>query len=272
MIDFDEIDVWAPLLTEALEEHAPQHVREKLHAAPIEFVEDARDLLFTLVDRDLLIDATLEWIQGTELAGYHGTRLTDAELTSILADGLIPLKAEMRRDRLVRALSPHPLWNSVAEQLDSVIRSHGQGAAVGKREGQVHLTLSKGALTTGFNHYLTHGSEFDLCVARALLGIEGLDLMKRDGRPTVIQVAVPGRQALEAAHPFFDIADMRARGDVPNIINEFLEAWSFRFVHASFETRTLRTDCGMIFWSTVPASWILGCETLTESDLEDRLQ
>jgi hypothetical protein len=214
--------------------------------------------------RDAVIDATLTWIRSTKIAGYHGSRLTDAEVASIRAVGLIPLKAETRRLRLKRALSPHPRWREIADKLDAAIQAHGRGGAAGCREDQVHLTLSRAGLTSGFNHYLTHGAEFDQHVAYALLGQDGTDLLARDGQPRVIQVAVPGPLALNAAHLYFSIDDIRNRGDVPNLVNEFLEAWSYRLAHPGFQSRTLKTDCGMIFRSTVPAAWIRGLNTLAE--------
>lgn len=126
----------------------------------------------------------------------------------------------------------------------------------------MHLTLSRAALTDGFNHYLTYGAEFDQRVAHALLGQDGKELLARDGTPRVIQAAVPGPLALDAAHPYFSIDNIRSRGDVPNLVNEFLEAWSYRLAHPGFQSRTLKIDCGMIFRSTVPATWIRGLDTL----------
>lgn len=264
MIDFDDIDDWAPKLAAALSPHVPDSIGPKLAAAALEFVEDARDLLFDLAGRDAVIDAALDWIRSTKIVGYHGSRLTDEEIASVRSSGLIPLKAEARRLRLIRALSSHSRWHEVLNQLDAVIQAHGRGSAVGNRENQVHLTLSGAGLINSFNHYLTHGAEFDQHAAYALLGQEGKDLLARDGKPTLIRVAVPGPVALDAAHPFFSIDDIRDRGDVPNIVNEFLEAWSYRLAYPEFQSRTLEVDCGMLFRSTVPAAWIIGFDTLAE--------
>jgi len=264
MIDFDDIDDWAPKLAAALSPHVPDSVGLKLAAIAPEYIEDARDMLFDLTVRDAVIDATLIWIRSTKISGYHGSRLSDAEIASVRAAGLIPLKAEARRHRLIRALSPHPRWQGVADQLDAAIQSHGRGGAAGLREDQVHLTLSRSGLTNGFNHYLTHGAEFDQHVAYALLGPDGEELLARDGKPGVFQVAVPGPLALDAAHPYFGIDDVCARGGVPNLVNEFLEAWSYRLAHPGFQSRTLEIDCGMVFRSTVPAAWIIGFDTLAE--------
>lgn len=264
MIDFDDIEDWAPKITTALSQHVPDSVAQELAATAPEFVEDARDLLFELTGRDTVIDATLAWIRSREIVGYHGTRLTDEEVASVRANGLVPLKAEARRPRLERALSLHPRWHEVSDQLDAAIQAHGRGGVAGNREGQVHLTLSKAGLTKGFNHYLTHGAEFDQNVASKLLGQEGKELLASDGKPTMIKVAVPGPRALDAAHPYFGIEDLRDRGGVPNLVDHFLEAWSFRLAHPGFQSHTLRIDCGMIFRSTVPAAWIIGFEGLAE--------
>lgn len=264
MVNFDDIDNWELGLSAALSPHVPDSVGLALETAAPKYVEDARDLLFDLTDRDAIIDATLIWIRSTKIVGYHGSRLVEKEIAAIRANGLIPLKAEARRHRLLRALSQHSKWHEVEGKLDTTINDHGPGGAAGRREGQVHLTLSRAGLTDHFDHYLTHGSEFDQRVAYALLGPDGKQLLARDGKPTVIQVAVPGPLALEAAHPHFDIDDMRGRGDVPNLVNQFLEAWSYRLAHPGFQSRTLKIDCGMVFRSIVPAAWIQAFDTLPE--------
>ena len=161
MIDFDEIDDWAPELSDVLSQCVPHTFERRVADAAPEYVEDALDLLFESAGRDVVIDATLAWIRSSTVAGYHGSRLSDEEVASVRSIGLIPLQAETRRDRLVRALSPHPRWREVADRLTPVLRNHGPGGAAGRREGQAHLTLSRCGLVDDFNHYLTNGSELD---------------------------------------------------------------------------------------------------------------
>ena len=247
MLNFDDNRTWGPLLAEALGELYSGMIRDRLVAAEPEFIEDARDLLFSWTGRDRVLDATLAWIRSATLAGYHGTRLIDAEVDSIRAHGLLPLQADARRVRLVRALSPHPRWNQIAHRLDSTLHDYGPGGEAGRREHQVHLTLSRSGLVNGFDHYLSHGAEFDYHVAYALLGNEGNELLQKDGDARVIQVAVPGEIALKAAHPYFTIDNLRERGDVPNIVDDFLKAWSYGLAHTDFECGTLEVDCGMVF-------------------------
>lgn len=256
MIDYDIIEDWAPSLSIVLSELLPQDISNLLAARAPEFVEDARDILFELGGRDAIIDATLKWIRSSTLAGYHGSRLTEEEIASIRKIGLLPLQACARRVRLVRALSSHPKWGTVSDQLDSVLDAHGQGQSASKREGQVHLTLSRSGLTDSFNHYLTHGSEFDQRVADALLGPEGKEFLARDGTPTLLKFRVPGATVLDASHPFCSIDDFRARGNVPNVVNEFLKAWSYALANPGFQSKSLQVDCGLLFRTCVPPQWL----------------
>ncbi len=260
MICFDDIDGWAQPLSGVLLPLAPPDIQSRLQIASPDYIEDARDIFLRFTVTDSVIDAMLVWLRSATIAGYHGTRLAVSDVDSIKSNGLIPLKATSRRERISRALSRHPKWAEVAHRLDDAISEVGPGGAVGNREGQVHLTLSHAGLTSGFNHYLTHGAEFDWHVASELLGEEGKELLSTDGTPYVIQVAVPGTAALAAAHPFFSVDDMRARGELPNILKEFLAVWCFRLSRPGYQSRNLKLDCGMMFKSQVPPQWLRGIE------------
>ena len=262
IIDFDNIDEWATSLENALHPLMTDSARKKLAESKLQYIEDTRNLLFKLTNRNEVIDAVSDWFRSKKIAGYHGTRINETETISIQLDGLLPLNATTRRNRLIRALSSHPKWNEAAKQLDEVIKSHGQGNRDGKREGQAHLTLSMAGLVYGFNHYLVYGSEFDQHVAQKLLGKDGMELLSLDGEPKVIKVAVPGDLALKAAHPFFSVEKVRAMGDIPNLVNEFLKSWSYRISNPNFQSRQLKVDCGMIFWKAIPADWIAEIKTI----------
>lgn len=264
MIHYDEIDDWVPSLNAAVGSLVSGKVRSALMQAQPECVEDALDLLFELANRDAVIDATLEWIRSNQIVGYHGSRLTDDDIVSIREHGLIPLRAAARRLRLTRALSCHPLWLEVASKLDGVLTEYGAGGRGGCREDQVHLTLSREGLMRGFNHYLTHGAEFDQCIAEELLGSDGKILLSKDGAPILVTIAVPGAVALTAAHPHFSIEDIRSNGSVPNLAREFLRAWSYHIAHPGFQSASLEVDCGMVFRNVVPAVWIVSLHTVTE--------
>ena len=260
MVAFDNNRIWVPLLTRAVGSLLPNAAREKLLAEKPKFVEDALDLLFSCTNREKIINATLEWTRTTTVAGYHGSRLIDLEVDSIRALGLLPLKAPVRRARLVRALSCHPRWNE--EALDAALLQHGGGNGAGHREGQVSLTLSRCGLLHGFNHYLTHGSEFDQHVAYALLGDEGKELLRKDGKARIIQIAVPGDIALNRTNRYFTVDERVERGQLPNLVEDFLKAWSYTLAHPDFDCGTLELDCGMGFCEAVPPRWIVNIETL----------
>lgn len=262
MLDFDNIDEWFPELFDVLCPCMPKSIEQKFLLANPQYIEDARDLLFDLTDREVVINTMLIWFRSKEIVAYHGTRLIESEITSLKTIGLVPLKAHNRRDRLIRALSSHPGWPEAVAKLDATLQSYGQHRIAGQREGQVHLTLSKSGLVNGFNHYLIYGSEFDQHVAYELLGIEGKDLLAHAGEPRVVKLAVPGNVALDAAHPFFSIDDIRARGEIPNIIREFITSWSFRLAHPGFQSQQLKIDCGLIFYNIVPADWIVSIDPI----------
>ena len=263
LLDFDDNYTWGPELTAVVGELLMDRVADKLVTASPEYVEDAYDLLFVHADRARIIDATLAWIKSSAVAGYHGCRLNQSELESIRALGLLPLEANVRRARLSRALSAHPRWDHVADRLDAALHEFGPGGKAGYREGQVHLTLSRCGLINGFDHYLTHGSEFDQRVAHDLLGSDGIELLRKDGRATVIRVAVPGEIALNAVNRYFTVDERLARGEVPSLVDEFLKSWSYGMAHPDFHSGTLRVDCGLVFRSTVPPAWIVDTDTLS---------
>lgn len=264
LIDFDKIADWEAGLTDALNHVVTDQIIEKIRRTKFEYIEDARDLLFILVNKDLIIDVTINWLSSNNLAAYHGTKLIDSEIESIKRNGLLPLDSIHRITRLQRTLSSHPKWSEISEQLIEEIKNHGERNSAGKREGQVHLTLSRSGLINGFNHYLIFGSEFDLHVALTLLGQEGKQLLANDGKSIIIKLSIPGRLALNAAHPYFSINDVRKRGDVPNIIEHFLKVWSYRLAFPDFQVSNLEVDCGMIFNRVVPANWILDIEIIQE--------
>lgn len=90
-----------------------------------------------------------------------------------------------------------------------------------------------------------------------------MELLQRDGRARVIRVAVPGKVALNKANPYFTVDERLAKGQAPNLVNQFLEAWSYGLAHPNFDCESLETDCGLVFTSVVPASWIADIETIS---------
>lgn len=269
-LNFDDIDAWFPVLTSTLGPLLPCDISQRLTQAAPEYIEDARDLVFQLADRDRIIDALVDWLQSSRLFAYHGTRLTDEEVRKVETQGLKTLTVEERRGRIIRSLSAHHKWNAVAGRLDAVLRAYGAGNVAGAREGGVHLTVSRSGLTNGFNHYLTHGAEVDQHIAFDLLGDEGNERLCHDGRPRIVTVRVPGDIALRAANRYFSLEELRTRQTVPNLVTDFLKSWAFRLAHAQFQSCTLALDSGLVFDQPIPANWIGGIDTLTDEELKTR--
>ena len=262
MIDFDNIDDWAPVLTTKLEPLITEAaLDEVLAVGPKESIAEVCHRFRSSTYGKALRDAAIEWVGSVTIAGYHGTRLTEAEVDSIRTNGLQLLNAESRRSRLQRALSNHERWWQVAENLDAALQDLQEGQW-GEREGQTHLTLSRTSLSCGLTKYLTYGSEADRHVAHELLGREGVELLAKDGEPRLITVAVPGDKALAAANPHFTVEHCLAWDRDVNLVCEFLACWTFRRAYPSFQSRSLQLDCGMHFKSIVPPHWITSIETL----------
>ena len=269
VIDFDNIGEWAPLLTTKLESVVTE-------AALAELLAEASDksvpldchLIRNSPCGQALVEATIEWVGSQTIAGYHATRLTEAEVNSIRSKGLLPLKIHDRRIRIRRALSGHRRWSEVADRLDDTLQEFARGEHRA-REGQVHLTLSRSGLVGHFNQYLSHGADVDRHIAYELLKEEGKALLTKDGEPRLITVAVPGGEALAAANPHFTVEVCLAWDRDINLICELLSCWLFRLADPNFRPKSLRLDCGMTFRSIVPPHWITSIETIhSDADQE----
>lgn len=220
LIDFDAVDEWAPALDVAVAPLVSEEARAAVRDGAPEFVQDATDLLFAHASKEDIVDATIAWVEANWVRGYHGSRLSEAEVEDIGRVGLKLLKAGDRFVRLERALSAHPGWGSVRGRLAEEVDRHGRGGLRGLREGQIHLTALRAGLMRSFNHYLQYGSEFDQRVAVELLGEEALPYLALDGRAAVVTVSMPGSAALRACHWTASMASLRARGDLPNFIGD----------------------------------------------------
>ena len=133
--DFDRIETWGPQLVAILKDLISERDREKLAASRPKYLEDARNHLFDLVDRESIVERVKNWVVERPIFGYHGTRVTKSELDSIRCEGLLPLAPKSRALRLRRALSVHPDWSKIENKLDVVIHELGPGQKCGRREG-----------------------------------------------------------------------------------------------------------------------------------------
>lgn len=257
MIDFDEIDTWWNDLSLLLGSNVTEEIKEKLKKSNAEYIEDVVNILFCLADREKIIELTKNWLMKNTIVAYHGSRLSDEEILSIKREGIIPLNGEDRIKRISRVLSKDPSWMNMKDKLTESIHAHTKQFIAGKREGQVHATLSRAGLINEFNHYLEYGSEFDQRVVVHLIGKRGLDLLKQDGSPVLIQLAIPGNIALSAAHPFFPMEMIKAKNEIQNIVKEFITAWAYKIKNKTYQSKTANIDCGMVFFDKISPSWII---------------
>lgn len=263
MFYFDDIGAWGPLLSAHLSELVSLNTGATILARQPEYIEDAADILLSDIcpGRAALVSAVSNWIMSQTVSAYHGSRLEDAEIEDIKTRGLLALTPDDRKDRLRRKLRHHPRWPEAAARLDSVVHELGEQHRAGKRVGQAHATLSRGGLINGFNHYLTHGSEFDQHAARELLGIEGTDLLAKYGKPTLVALALPGYRAFEAANPYLALVR-----DMPNFTREVIAVWAYWLAYPEISVSRLEIDVGFIFEHDVPAQWIVSAAYLDIGD------
>jgi len=202
------------------------------------------------------------WLYGQSVAAYHGSRLDDEDVQMIRKAGLRCLSAAERRAPLLKKLASHPRWPEVAENLDHVLELMGRGNFAGHREGQVHATISRAGLLNCFNHYLTHGSEFDQHAANMLLGNDCKASLAAYGKPVLVVLKVPGQVALEATNPYGFGTE-----ELPNLVAELAKPWSWWLANPEFSTVTGGFDCGLIFEGIVGPEWIHAIEDVaTKAD------
>lgn len=262
LLNFDDILDWSASLRNAISAELSESKFSILKSLSPEFVEDAADELFSLAEKQEVLWSVVQWIESHSVVGYHGTRLTPSECESVRKFGLRPLKADSRRTRLERALSIHDRWSEVSSQLDDAIHRHGPLKEAGLRENQVHATLSRQGLIDGFDHYLSHGSEFDQRVAYQLLGCDGMDCLANDGEPYLLHLEVQGNAALQASNRYFTVKESIDRGEMPNTVREFLTHWAFHKCYPNYRPSTQRVDCGMVFSNAIPPDQIIKFERI----------
>ncbi|WNO54115.1 hypothetical protein [Stakelama saccharophila] len=255
--DFDTIGEWAPRLATVLDTLVPDRLRERAAAGPIEWLEDALDIILEEVERSGLIDATCEWLRGQTIVAYHGSRLSPEEIASVRAIGLRALEPATRKGQLAQMLSRHPDWAQASAGLDAAICDFGDGQ-FGRRQGQAHLTVSRGALLTAFNHYLVEGSEFDQAVAVELLGKGARALLQEGRSPVLFTVEVPGDRAL-------NVAQSRLRdGEMPGLVRHVLQFWANWLHDPALDPGTQHVDFGLIFYEDIAPGWITDAALIDE--------
>lgn len=265
MIYYDKIETWERSFGECLINLVGREVIESLTSSAFEFIEDAGDHLAGHVDIKPLSLEIHDWLRENEFCVFHGTRLLPYEIAAVQQQGLRPLVAADREQRLREILARHPKWSVLKDKLSDAIASVGPGQSHGSREGQVHFSLSRSGLLSGFNHYLAYGSEFDQKVVEMLFGDQsGLHVLNLCTDPVLFHVRVSGDDLVRGAHPFCGYLDLIDKGEVPAIGRTFLNAWAFKQTRPDFDIAALETDCCLMQEIATPPERILSIEQLAD--------
>lgn len=244
MIYYDKFQTWDVSFNDLVEPLIGLQNLTKLTTSGFEFIEDAGSFVSSLTGIELISSEILSWLTKNEFCVFHGTRLLPKEVASIRELGLQPLTALSRQERLSEVFGNHDDWEVVKENLTEVLDDVGPKEKQGRREGQVHFSLSRSGLVNGFDHYLTHGSEFDQHVASRLFpDNSGLRLLQSKTVPYLVHVKMSGEDLVKGAHPHFSYQDVIEMGEVPGLGATFLNAWAFKKSNPNFDIRKLRSDC-----------------------------
>lgn len=263
MIHYDKFETWERSFGDLVVRLLGEDTLSSLASSSFEYIEDAGDFLINRSDIETVSNEIQNWLRAHDFCVFHGTRLLPEEILSVQKNGLRPLVATDREQRLREILAHHPRWYSVENRLLEVLEDLGPKENQGRRQGHVHFSLSRSGLLNGFNHYLTHGSEFDQHVAYRLFGDQsGLELLKLKTVPVLVHVSFNGEQLIQGAHPHFSYSDVVAMGEVPGLARTFLNAWAFKIANPSFDIEKLQTDCCMMERVTTPPKRILSIEKL----------
>lgn len=265
MIYYDEFQTWERSFGDLMARLIGEKALNDLSSSNFEFIEDAGDFVVSHSHIKTASSEIQGWLLAQEYCVFHGTRLLSEEIHSVQYEGLRPLVAADRENRLREILERHPRWLSVEDKLLEVIEDVGPKEKQGRRQGQVHFSLSRSGLLNGFDHYLTHGSEFDQHVVQRLFGDQsGLELLSSETVPVLVHVSISGEQLIQGAHPHFTYSDVIGMGEIPGIARTFLNSWAFKTANPSFEIEKLRTDCCMMERVATPPEKILTIEKLDD--------
>lgn len=231
-----------------------------------EYIEDAGEFVSDITGVTAISTEILNWLYRNEFCVFYGTRLLPKELKSLEDVGLQPLVAIERKERLCEIFENHAGWHSVKEEIDKVIYDVGPKEKQGRREGQVHFSLSRSGLVNCFDHYLRYGSEFDQHVACRLFGDDSSkQLLKTTTTAYLVSVSMNGEDLVRGAHPHFSYQDVIEMGEIPGVGMTFLNAWAFKRSQPSFDLALLRTDCCIMQNYSTPREKILKIEEVSES-------
>lgn len=265
MIYYDKFQTWEKSFGDLLVRLVGKEALNDLSSSNFEFIEDAGDFVVSRSDITTVSHEIQGWLLAQEFCVFHGTRLLSEEILSVQQKGLLPLVAADREQRLREILERHRRWSSVEDKLLEVIEDVGPNDKQGRRQGQVHFSLSRSGLVNGFDHYLIHGSEFDQHVVQRLFGDQsGLELLSSETVPVLVHVSISGEQLIQGAHPHFTYSDVVGMGEIPGTARTFLNSWAFKAANPGFDIEKLRTDCCIMERVATPPERVVTIERLDD--------
>lgn len=265
MIHFGDFETWKGSFGDLVVGLVGKEPLNNLISSDFEYVEDAGDFVVKHSD---IITASTEiqgWLRANDFCVFHGTRVLPDEIRAVQQKGLRPLVATERAQCLIEILERHPKGHSVEDRLPEVLEDVGTKEKQGRRQGQVHFSLSRSGLVNGFDRYLTHGSEFDQHVVQRIFGDQsGLQLLNSETVPVLVHVQVNGEELIGGAHPHFSYSEVMDMGEIPRLARTFLNTWAFKATKPSFDIAKLRTDCCLMQRVATSPERILDIEKLGE--------
>ncbi|WP_374311723.1 hypothetical protein [Dongia sp.] len=262
--DFDSIDDWNPFLSETLSGIVPIEAIMQSQSTPPEYIEDARDLVIRniRVDKKRLYGAVESWLCERPFRAYHGTRLFPDELNSIQQKGLVPTTIQDRVNRTKRVLQEHPDWNQLRLRFEPALHEFLNKHHQKVRAGQVHLTISRGGVTHGFNHYLVYGAEFDQRFIQLLTAQGRADIMKRGTTPYLLTFEMPGDVAVDRMIAYANKFAAIRNGEPFDLIRKLIGHWAWKQFFPEFSSGTQEEDLGLVFYEIVRPEWLVRAEEI----------
>jgi hypothetical protein len=120
VIDYDRIEEWSPWLTAMISSTAPSGFLDSLRRLNPEYIEGPRNHVVGAIGRDRLIEELNCELDPYEVRVFHGTRVTNpeiSEISQIRTQGLRALKLFDRHAPLIAIFSQHRDWSAAKEAL-----------------------------------------------------------------------------------------------------------------------------------------------------------
>lgn len=265
IIDYDQIEVWAPWVTQAVSEIAPRNWKDVLEKEKPEYEESAAAVVYHLVGTQRLVQHLTTKLADHRVRVYHGTRLSVDELQQVRVKGLRPLKLSDRKTTIISMLRDHKKWSVVEPRLEEVLKALGPGNVAGRREDNcVHVCFSRRGIIEDCNHYLTHGAEVDDHIVYHLFENDptAKELLRLNRSAYLISFSRYFDETLKAANPYGF-----SHSGPPSFLKQLIQAWAYKQVDPSYSPAESGDCTAAKFEGTVGPDELEYFELLSDNDL-----